>query len=182
MSGITEFFTNDPLFAIFALCAVLGAAVFLLSFVLDGIFDGLFDLGSSDTMGIPIVQLLAVFLGTGGAAGLISMSLTEIWLVSTVTSIVIGGALAALFMLLVDKLHGAGTKDYPLVTDHLIGSEVAVSWWNAKRGEIIVTINGHVYKVDASSEEELVKPSSVLLKSLEVENDRPSTAVVTGIV
>lgn len=173
---MNDFFSsiaNFGLSGIFLGLALVGVAIFLVAFIFDGIFDGLFnfDLAGAD---VPIFQMIGVFLGVGGGTGLITLGLgiTEPVII-ILAAVLVGFLIAAIFVFFMNRLQKSSNQEHPVDPTTIVGSAVAVSWWDGTEGEVLVSLGGNIFKVSAESKTSIERPGRLLVTDVQFSGDRP---------
>lgn len=176
MAELLDFFTQLSLFSVFLTLSIVGISIFAIAFFFDGLFDFEIGIAGAD---VPTVQLFGVFMGTGGAAGLISLGLgIRDAIPAIIVAIIVGLALCVLFIFLMRYLQKSSEQLTNIDVESLRGEIVPVSWWNNTTGEVLVSLGGNTFKVAAESARKINSPQQLVIQEAKASNDRLVKVIV----
>ena len=136
----------------FWIVGAIGAALFLLTFVVGDLLDGIFD-GLDFTGGFLSTAAIAGFAAAFGVSGGIAMSAGAPLLLALVIGVVTGAAVGAISGLTTKVVSNTPTDRAP-GADDLVGARgvVVSAIADGSYGEVLVRVGGHRQKYNARAE------------------------------
>lgn len=146
---------------LFLICAIAGFVVAIGGLVLDGVFDAADALDVlPDWMSLPV---LGAAVGAFGVAGLAGQAVSGSAGVGLVAGLVVGAAFAVGAARLVMALSRGHTDATP-TTGSIVGARgrIVTPVPAGGRGEVLLTVGGHTFKLSATASEQLAVGESVV--------------------